>query len=112
MATYKPKGRTRAAAPKPPASSPADVGPRKPWTEMFRLKRDILAHLAKHAGTLQTLSQIVAGTGRDQTNRETRYNAIWELTRLEELGKVQDGWIGTGPGRDMAWMLPLPPDER
>lgn len=87
--------------------------PKKTWdsSTLFAARRSLLAALRRSAGELVALDVIMARAGMDATNQNARVDAICELCRMEELGQVMDGWIGTGPHRKMAWKVEAPPDQ-
>lgn len=120
MATYKPHARKPAsrvtnrdaAVPQNARTSTHRKDSRaSAWKDGFQYTRDLLAVLSARAGQLVSLREIVAAIGRDPDVQSNRVDAICELCRQEELGKINDGWIGAGPDRQMAWMMPAPPEE-
>lgn len=72
---------------------------------------DLLAVLKRKPGTPYTVTMILTVLKQDTGLWDNRAAVIERAARLQERGKCERDWVGTGPSAQAAWKVAPPPPD-
>lgn len=95
---------------KPPPKKPAAIQP-SGFQYLEVSERQCLTIMNRRPGELHTVRDFLKALKQDVEDFQNRAAVIATITIMEERGKCERGWLGSGPTAKAAWKV-KPPEYR
>lgn len=74
-------------------------------------QRQVIIIMQRTPGELVTVNAFLKALKKPADVFDNGAAVIWAVTRAEEAGRCESGWLGTGPAAVRGWKVKPPPDS-